>query len=122
LFEAGLRGIGVPVGLQENVEHRAGFSHGPLQPEFLARHVDAYFIQEPPGTPPGFSVAQFLSDKRCELDVPLAQRLVTDLNAALVEQLLDVTLTQRKAVVQPEGVLNDAERKTVSIGLAVGHR
>ena len=39
-------------------------------------------------------MAQFISDERCELEVPLAQRLVTDLNAALVEQLLDVTLTQ----------------------------
>ncbi len=121
-FEEGLRGFGVPVGLQENVEHRTGFIDGPPQPVFFARHIDTHLIQEPPATPPGFPVAQLLGEEWGEFDVPLAQSLVTDHYAALVEQFLNIALTQWETVVEPEGVLDDAQWKTVSVGLAVSHR
>jgi hypothetical protein len=46
-----------------------------------------------PRTLAGFSVAQFLIEERRERDVRLPQRLV---DTALVEQLLNVTLTKGK--------------------------
>ncbi|GGO38098.1 hypothetical protein HNQ08_003657 [Deinococcus humi] len=52
---------------------------------------------------------QLLSEQRCELDVPLAEGLVTDNNATLVQQFLDIALTEGKPVVEPEGVPNDAQ-------------
>ena len=55
-----------------------------------------------PGTPTGFPVSQFFGKEWGELDVPLAQRLVADLNTALLKQFLDVTLTEGEAVVEPE--------------------
>ena len=47
--------------------------------------------------------------------------LVTHLNAALMQQFLHIPVTQRKAVVQPDRVLDDCHRETVAVGLGVGH-
>ena len=57
-------------------------------------------------------MAQFLGQKQGEFDVPLAQRLVADLDAALLKEVLDITLAEGEPEVQPEGVLDDAQRKT----------
>ena len=75
----------------------------------------------PPGTPTGFPVAQVFSEERSEFNAPFAQRLVADLNAALVQQFLNVSVAQRKAVVEPNGVLNDRHRETVAVRLCIGH-
>ena len=64
---------------------------------------------------------EFFGEEGGELNVPLAQRLVAHLNATLLEQFLDVTLAQRKAVIEPEGVLDDAQWKTVAVRLAISH-
>jgi len=110
-FKKGLCRVGIPTGLQEDVQHRSEFVDCPPQPVFPATDLDAHLIQEPSGTPPGFPMAQLLSEQRCELDVPLAEGLVTDNNATLVQQFLDITLTEGKPVVEPEGVLDDAQGK-----------
>jgi len=44
-------------------------------------------------------VAQVFSEKGTELDAPCAKRLVADLNAALAEQFLHVSVTKRITVV-----------------------
>ena len=53
----------------------------------------------PPGTPSGFPVAQFFCEQWTELDAPFAEGLVADLNAALVQQFLDISVAERKMVV-----------------------
>ena len=121
-FEGGVCRLGILPILQEKIQDRARVVDGPPQPEFLALDLDADFIQKPPGTPSGLPVPEFFGEERGELDVPLAQRLVADLNAALLEEFLDVTLTQRETVIEPESVLDDAERETVAVRLAVSHR
>ena len=45
----------------------------------------------------------------------------TDESAALVQQFLNGSVTQRKTVIGPDGVLNDAHRESVAVGLEVGH-
>ena len=64
---------------------------------------------------------QFFSEQGSEFDVPLPQGFVTDLDAALVEQFLNVPLAEWEAVVEPEGVPDDAQGKTVAVGLPVSH-
>ena len=98
-----------------------GVSSGQEQPVFLAINLAAYFIQKPPGTPVGFPVPQFFGEEGCELDVPLPECLVTDLDAALLEQFLNITLAEEEVLVKPESVLDDAQRKTVAVRLAVSH-
>ena len=38
-----------------------------------------------------------------------------------MQQFLHISVTQRKAVVQPDRVLDDCHRETVAVGLGVGH-
>ena len=46
---------------------------------------------------------------------------MANLNAALVQQFLHVSVTQGKAVVEPNGVLDDGHGETVAVGLGIGH-
>ena len=64
---------------------------------------------------------QFFGEERCELDVPLAQRLVADLDATLLKEFLDITLAQREGMITPESLLDDAQGKPMAVRLAVSH-
>jgi len=66
-------------------------------------------------------MAQFLGHEWAELDTPFAQRLMADHNAALVEQFLNISVTEGKPVVQPDGVLDDRHGKAVAVGRSFGH-
>lgn len=87
----------------------------------FALDLDADLIQKPSGTGSGFPMSQFFGEEGCELDVPLSQRLMTDLNPALLEQFLNITLAEGEAMIEPKSVLDDAQRKSVSVGLAISH-
>jgi len=54
-------------------------------------------------------VAEFFSEEGSKLDIPRAEGYVTDLNSALVQQFLDITLAQGKPVVDPKSALDDAD-------------
>ena len=58
---------------------------------------------------------------RNSIEIPLAQGFRTDLYAVLVEQFLHITLAERKTMVRPNGVLDDAERETVAVWPAISH-
>lgn len=51
-------------------------------------------------------VPQAIGQERAELDTPVAQRLVTDQGAVLVQQFLHVTGVEWKAVIDPKSVLD----------------
>lgn len=46
---------------------------------------------------------------------------MTDVNSSFMKKLLNITLAKRKAVVQPQGIPNHAQWKTMSIELLVSH-
>lgn len=46
---------------------------------------------------------------------------MADPDAALVEQLLNISVTERKALVQPNRVLNDRHWETLAIGFRIGY-
>ena len=71
--------------------------------------------------PPGTPVAQFFCEQWTELDTSLAEGLMVHLNAALVQQFLDAPITQWKAVVQPDGVLDDGYGEAVAVRLGIGY-
>ena len=65
----------------------------------------------PPRTPTGLPVAQFFCKQWTQLDAPFAESFMADLNAALVQQFLDISVAERKIVVQPDRVLDDRHRE-----------
>lgn len=61
----------------------------------------------PLGTPAGCPVARFLSQERAEIETLFAEGLVADLNAALVQQFLDIPMV--------------VTMETVAVGFEVGY-
>lgn len=116
-----LRSFGIAMPLKENIEHETVLVDRSPQPMPDAIHRCAYLVQVPAGTPSGFPLAQFLRKERAEFDAPLAKSLVAHLDTALVEQFLNIPVTQWKAVVQPNCMLDDRHWETVAIGLGIGH-
>lgn len=110
-------GLGITVPLEHEVEHGSVLVY--RSPEPVANTIDAGtdLVQVPPGTLEGFPVAQFFSEEGSELDAPLAEGLVADLDAALVEQFLHVTVAEGEAVIQPNDMLDDRHRESVAVGL-----
>jgi len=66
-------------------------------------------------------VAQVFGEEGSEFNAPFAEGFMADLNAALVEQFLDIAVTEGEAVVEPNNVLDDGHRKTVAVRFGVGH-
>ena len=113
--------LSITVVLKEDVEHGTLFIHCPPPPVFDPTNDNMHFIKMPPGTPTGFPVAQFLGQEWGEFDIPLAECFVTDVNSSIMKKFLNITLAERKAVVQPQSVANDTQRETVTIGLPINH-
>ncbi|CAM3196209.1 hypothetical protein DESA109040_02130 [Deinococcus saxicola] len=119
--QEGLRGFGISMPLKENVEHEAVLVHRPPQPMPDAIHRRADLVQVPAETPAGFPLAQSFCEQGTEFHAPFAEGLMADLNAALVQQFLNISVAEREAVVQPHSVLDDDHWEAVSVGLGVGH-
>jgi len=118
--QEGLRGFGVPMLLEQNIEHEAVLVHGSPSPVSDAIDARTDLVQKPAGTALGFPLAQVFREERAEVDIPFAQRLVADLDAALVEQFLNISVAEREAVIQPHGVLDDGHWKAVPVGGGIG--
>ena len=71
------------------------------QDEPMSDAIDArtHLGEMPPVTPAGFPVTQSFYKQWTELDISLAQRLMADLDTALVQQFMDIPVTQGKALV-----------------------
>ena len=119
--QEGLRRFGIAMPLEENVEHKTVLVHGPPEPVSDAIDARTHLVQMPPGTPSGFPVAQVFREEGSEFQAPLAESLVAHLNAPPVQQFLHVSVAQRKAMVKPDGVLDDGHGETVAVRLGVGH-
>ena len=91
--QEGLRRFGVPMPLKEDVEHETVLVHGPPKPVSNAVDARTHLVEMPSGTPTGFPMAQFFDEERSELYAPFAEGLMADLNAALVQQFLHVSVT-----------------------------
>ena len=87
--------------LDQNVEHDAVLIHGTPEIMLLAGDLEHDFIQMPlvagPGQPPPDDIGELLA----ELQAPLADGLVADLEAAEGQHLHDHAQGERKA--EPEG-------------------
>ena len=76
--EEGLRSLRIAVALKEDIEHGFVLVHCSPQPVSDAPDARTHINQMPPGTPPGFPVAQFLSEEGSKVDTSFAKGLVAD--------------------------------------------
>ncbi len=66
-------------------------------------------------------MAQVFSKERAEYGTSVLSGFVTDMDAALVQYFLTTSITQPGAVVEPNGVLNDAHLESATVGHWFGH-
>ena len=112
-----MRPVSITVFLQEDVKHGALLIHHPPEPVFDPTNDNVHFMQMPPGTPTGFPVTQFPGQEWGEFDVPLAECFMADVNSALLKELLNLTLAEWESMVEPQGISDHAQRKTITVTL-----
>ncbi len=66
--QEGVRSVGIPVLLKQNVEHEAVLVHSPPEPVTNTIDVRADLVQKPAGTPARFPLAQFFGEQWPEAD------------------------------------------------------
>src|SRR4051795_1991773 len=100
--------------LDHDIEHDAVLVDGAPEIMRLAGDLEDDFIHVPfvagPGQPPPDDVGELLA----ELQTPLPDRLVADLDAAAGQHLLDHPKAQREAIVQPDRVADQLRREAVA--------
>ena len=79
--------------------------------------LHAHLVQVPTGTTTWLPSSQFLCYGGAEFIAPIANGLMADLNSSLEKKFFDISVTQRKTVVEPDRVLDDAFGETMSVGL-----
>jgi len=84
--QEGLRRFGVPMPLEENVEHETVLVHGPSKPMANTVHARTHLVEMSSGTPTGFPMAQFFDEERSELYAPFAEGLVEEWRPHAVER------------------------------------
>lgn len=75
----------IPVGLNQDVNDGTVRVDGPPGPALLSTDLDVHLVQESPGTPAEFPVAQVLRQQGSERDVPWPHRVVTDHDSTLLQ-------------------------------------
>jgi len=100
--------------LHQDVEDDAVLVNCPPQPVALAADLQRHFVQMPLIAGSYSSSTQPCSEGGTELHAPLADRLVADDDAALGEQILNVTEAEVETKVQPHGVSDDLGWKAVA--------
>ena len=108
------RGSSVPPGGDQDVQDSAVLIYRPPQVVGLPADLDEYLVEVPlvprTRTAPTQSVGVGLP----ELRAPLPHCLVAEGDPTLGHHLLDLTETQREAVVQPDAVADDLRREAKS--------
>ena len=112
--EEPLRSSPIPLVLQVNIHHLAILVHGPPQIMLLAFDLYEYFVNIERIAVAAMPTLQSPGVKSTELDAPEPDGLVADGDAALREQIFNISVAQVKSVVQPDGIAYDIGRESVA--------
>ena len=112
--EESLGRLGVSPRLQVYIDDLAVLIHRSPQVVTLTGNLDEYFVDEERVAESGVLAPKSPRKMWAELVAPQPDRLVAHLDAAFGEQILDVAVAELETMVEPDRVLNDGGRKTVS--------
>jgi hypothetical protein len=118
------RGLFVASLLDEDVQYEPVLIHHPPQPVSLPKDLQLHLVDMPLVGRPRPASTELPGVGCAEPAAPEADGFVTDPNAALSEQLFDVTMAQVEAEAQPDLVADDLRRETMATveGGIYGHR
>jgi hypothetical protein len=100
--------------LDEDIDHITILING--TPEILTPTLDGdeHLVQVPRIAEATLSALQRTRVLRAELEAPKPDRFVGNCDAALREEILNISKAQTETVVQPDGVVDDFWRKSIS--------
>ena len=104
----------VSAGLNQNVEHLALAIHRPPQIHPHAVDGDKHLVKVPTPISLGAQSSQPTGIAQSELQRPPPHGLVRNIDTAFRQQILNIAKAERKSEIQPDCVLNDRGRKSVS--------
>ena len=107
--------LGVSERLQIHINNVTVLIHGSLQVETLTLDGDEYLVDEERVAESGVFALEPSRKQRTELVAPQSNRFVAHIDAALSEQVFDVAVTETEPMVEPDSMLNDHGRKSVSL-------
>ena len=113
-----LCGVLVTSTLNQDVQHGSVLVDGTPQPVPTLVDRERHFVQVPLVAVARMAPTKLACQQWAELAAPESDGLVTDLDPALGEQLLDIAVAEGEAVVQPDGVCDDLGREGGSLGTA----
>ena len=116
------RRLAVSPRLNQDVQDLAFAVHGSPDVHLSAVDGDKHFVEMPAQVRAMPSPRQLAGNDGAELQSPTADRLVGHVDTALGEHVLDVTVAQSEAEIEPEGLLDDDARKAVGMVGELGHR
>ena len=110
-----LGGALIPAWLNQDVNHVAVLIHGP--PKILLLAIDPHedFVQVPDIAEAALAPLQLSSIVRTELLTPMSNGFIGDHDSAFGEKILDISETQAETMIDPDGMANDFDRKTVTV-------
>jgi hypothetical protein len=106
-----LYGVLVPSTLNQDVQHGSLLVDGTPQPVPMLVDRESHFVHVPLVASSRMAPTKLARQQWAELAAPQPDGLVTDLDPTFREQLLDVTVAEGEAVVQPDRVSDDLGRK-----------
>ncbi len=109
------RRFGVAAFLNQHVENGSLVIDGPPEVHALAPDFHDNLIQMPAARRASVLTPEVGGELGTERVGPLADRLVSDVDAAMGEQLLNAAVAEGEAVVQPDRVADDVRRKPVAL-------
>jgi hypothetical protein len=109
------RRLAVAPALYQHVEHLALVIDGTPEIHLPTGNPDHHLVQMPPVTRPRATPAQPSGDRRAEFQHPTPHRFIGEVEPALGEQLLDVSVAQGEAEIEPDRVLDDLAGKAMAV-------
>ena len=107
LAEELLRSLFVAPALHQDIKEVVVLIHRPPQVMTLAVDGQKHLIQMPRVTGPRPTAPELIGVVLPELQTPLANGLISDVNTAFEQKLLHVAVAQREAIVEPDPVADN---------------
>ena len=101
--------------LNQEVQHFAFVVDSAPQPVFPAADLDDHLVEMPARTGARTAAAKIAGDQPPELQKPASYGLVRHVDAAFSKQILDIPKRKREPSVEPNRVLDDLGRKTMTL-------
>ncbi len=107
--------------LDQEVKHLAFVVYRPPRPVITATDLDDHLVEMPTRTGARTTAAKIARNQSAELQEPASNRFVRNIDATLGQQILDITKRKREPGVEPDRMLDDLGRKTMSFERYRGH-